>query len=151
MIVEHATCVDWAGTGVLLRGPSGSGKSDLALRLIDAGAQLVADDYVTIRVCTDRVLATAPEEIRGLIEVRGIGIIRLPCCSETAIGLIVDLVPSENVERMPEPASDVLEGIAVDRVLLDPFEISCVAKIRMAITRFAHATDPPETGSSGNG
>ena len=148
MIVEHATCVDWAGTGILLRGPSGGGKSDLALRLIDAGAQLVADDYVTIRVCSDRVSASAPEEISGLIEVRGIGIIRLPCCPETVIGLIVDLVPSENMERMPEAASEVLEGVAVDRVLLDPFEISCVAKIRMAMIKFAPA---PKTASGGNG
>ncbi|WP_040850329.1 HPr kinase/phosphorylase, partial [Nitrospirillum viridazoti] len=77
MIRVHATCVSVGGAGVLLRGASGSGKSDLALRLVDAGALLVADDQVALAADPTATLltATAPERLAGLIEVRGLGIL----------------------------------------------------------------------------
>ncbi|RMF16145.1 MAG: serine kinase, partial [Alphaproteobacteria bacterium] len=73
----HASCVAWHGRGILLRGPSGAGKSALALRLIEAGALLVADDYVVLdaQSTPDRLLAAPPPRIAGLIEVRGLGLL----------------------------------------------------------------------------
>ena len=72
-ILVHATAIAIGGRAVLLRGPSGSGKSDLALRLIDAGARLVSDDYSQLRREDDTILVRAPKPISGLIEAREIG------------------------------------------------------------------------------
>src|ERR687898_3364772 len=83
----HATCVELSGTGVVLLGASGCGKSDLALRLIDRGARLVADDLVTVERHGRRLIARAPEAIAGLMEVRGLGIMRLDHCRSSAPGL----------------------------------------------------------------
>jgi HPr kinase/phosphorylase len=100
----HASCVDLSGTGVVLVGPSGSGKSDLALRLIDGGARLIADDLVVIERTGDQLTARSPEAIAGLIEVRGLGIRRLPHEPVAAVGLVVDLgLP--HADRMPQDAS----------------------------------------------
>ena len=74
----HATCVSLYGAGLIIRGPSGAGKSDLALRLIDRGARLVADDRVDLLVSDNGVIARAPETLAGLLEVRGLGILRVP-------------------------------------------------------------------------
>ena len=77
MVQVHGTCVAIDGCAVLLRGPSGSGKSDLALRLIDGGARLVADDRAEISLRQRRLVVNAPPEIAGLIEVRGLGVLEL--------------------------------------------------------------------------
>ena len=81
----HGTCVAVAGVGVLLRGPPGSGKSDLALRLIDRGAELVADDRVTLRREDDGIVASAPASLAGLIEVRGVGVARVPAIARARV------------------------------------------------------------------
>ncbi len=133
----HATCVDIGGAGVLLRGPSGSGKSDLALRLIDSGARLVADDRteLTLQGGSDeqRVVASAPKEIAGKIEARGLGILAMDALSETPVALVVDMVDAGEVERVPEPASLEILGLAIPLVRLDPFEVSAPAKLRAAL------------------
>jgi RNase adaptor protein for sRNA GlmZ degradation len=134
----HATCVavDTAAgpRGVLLRGPSGSGKSDLALRLIDAGARLVADDQCVLRAASGPLLiARAPESLAGRIEVRGLGILETQRLDEVAVALIVDLAPGGPIERMPEAAQEVLQGVAVPRLTLDPFEASALAKLHAAV------------------
>jgi serine kinase of HPr protein (carbohydrate metabolism regulator) len=133
----HATCVDIGGAGVLLRGPSGSGKSDLALRLIDSGARLVADDRteLTLQGGSDeqRVVASAPKEIAGKIEARGLGILTMDALSETPVALVVDMVDAGEVERVPEPASLKILGLAIPLVRLDPFEVSAPAKLRAAL------------------
>lgn len=91
--IIHATLVDFNGKGILLRGKSKSGKSDLALRLIARkGAKLVADDMVILRSEKGYVIGQAPENLRGLLEVRGIGIIRLPYVTESRIYLLADLI-----------------------------------------------------------
>ena len=133
----HATCVDIGGAGVLLRGPSGSGKSDLALRLIDSGARLVADDRTEL-VLRDhegeqRVIASAPVEIAGKIEARGLGILAVDALSETPLALVVDLVDAKNVERVPEPATFDILGLSIPLIRLDPFEASAPAKLRAAL------------------
>jgi serine kinase of HPr protein (carbohydrate metabolism regulator) len=128
----HATCVDIDGTGVLLRGPPGSGKSDLALRLIDGGARLVTDDRADLTLEGGRVVVTAPPEIAGLFEVRGQGVGRLPSVERAVLGLVVDLVQPERVERLPEAAQCRLLGLTLPLVRLAPFEASAAAKVRLA-------------------
>ncbi len=128
----RGTCVAVDGRGILLRGPSGAGKSDLALRLIDEGGRLVSDDYTDIEDRDGRLFASAPPEIRGMLEVRGFGVLRVT--SERSVGLdvVIDLT-SADAPRMP--ASDKLEilGIFVPIFKLAPFEASAPAKVRLAV------------------
>lgn len=129
----HGACVMIAGVGVLLRGPSGRGKSDLALRLIDEGAVLVADDQVVLARDGDSLIASAPAVLHGLLEVRGVGLLPAPAAACAPLALVVDLVrDSDPVERMPEPATEIMLDIAVPRIALAPFEASAAAKLRMA-------------------
>jgi len=129
---SHATCIEIDGIGVLIRGASGSGKSDLALRLIDAGAQLVADDRVDLRLDGGKISASPPHEIAGMLEVRGVGILKMAFKAETSIGVVVELVAAENVERLPEaPLCHYME-VPVRLVSVAPFEASAPAKVRLA-------------------
>ncbi len=133
METVHGTSVAVAGAAVLLRGPSGSGKSDLALRLIDGGAALVADDRTALSREGDEILASAPPQIAGRMEVRGLGIVRLPAVSGIPVRVVVDIVPAEEVERLPKPAETMLLGIALPVLRLAAFEASAPAKIRLAV------------------
>ena len=130
-LLQHATAVAIDGEAVLLRGPSGSGKSDLALRLIDRGAQLVADDQTLLRREGDRVLASAPPAIAGLIEIRGVGLVRVPAAVVAPLVLIADLMASSDIERMPEWRAETVLGVAVPLVAVAPFEASAPAKLRL--------------------
>ncbi|WP_374441494.1 HPr kinase/phosphorylase [Stella sp.] len=136
-LLLHATTVAVAGVGVAITGPSGSGKSDLALRLIDGGARLVADDQTLVARRADLLTARAPPAIAGLLEVRGIGIVRLPSLAEAELRLIVAAVPPAEVERMPEPASRTLLGVVLPLLRLDPFAASAAAKLRLAVSNLA--------------
>lgn len=103
----HATLVaidrdDGAALGALFLGPPGSGKSDLALRLIHDGAQLVADDQVDVSFAHGGLWGAVPEKIAGLIEARGIGLLRLPFLPGVRIAAVFDLTPGAAGERMPE-------------------------------------------------
>lgn len=133
----HATSVAFDAGAVLLRGPSGSGKSDLALRLIDKGATLVADDRVDLRRDGDRLVARAPSPLHGLLEVRGIGIVRLPSLLDAPVALVVDLVDRTAVERMPADAEAELLGIALPQLAIDPFDGSAPLKVMLAIRQAA--------------
>lgn len=143
MTTIHATCVDIDGLGVLLRGPSGSGKSDLALRLIDAGAQLVSDDYTVLEVRGDRLIGTAPQSIKGMLEVRGVGILPMPVKARSVIAMVADLVTDGEIERLPDPDAAVIDGVVVPRIQVAPFEISAAAKVRLAAKKHA----PQDTGA----
>ncbi len=132
IVQMHATCVDLNGGGVLLRGPSGSGKSDLALRLIDGGARLVADDRVDLRVESGRLTAHPPEALAGLLEVRGLGLIRLPHLESSEVVLLIDLVAPPEVPRLPEPVRENLLGFEIVRLALAAHEASAPAKVRVA-------------------
>jgi serine kinase of HPr protein (carbohydrate metabolism regulator) len=134
MNLIHGTTVEIAGAGVLIRGPSGSGKSDLALRLIEGGAGLVADDQTELSALDGCLVARCPAPIAGLIEVRGIGLVRLAYRECAPISLVVDLVPAAEVERLPEPLTAIFLGIEVPRLRLAAFEISATAKVRLAMT-----------------
>ena len=133
MILVHATSVEIAGQGVLIRGPSGSGKSDLAIRLIDGGAQLISDDQTELSRQGERVVARAPETIAGLLEARGLGIIRVAHRPWAPVSLVVDLVEPEQVERLPEPGFADFLGLRIPRVDLAPFQASAAAKLRLAV------------------
>ena len=132
-MLVHASCVSLEGKGVLLRGAPGAGKSDLALRLIEGGAQLVADDQVALASSGETLLASPPARIAGLLEVRGIGIVSMDFVSRCPVDLVVDLVAPASVERMPEDARVMLAGHLVRRVSLAPFEASAPAKVRLAL------------------
>lgn len=132
-MLVHGTCVELFGHGVLLRGPSGSGKSDLALRLIDGGARLVADDQVVLTAEAGRAQAAAPTRIAGRIEVRGVGIVQVAAIERVPLALVVDLVAPADVPRLPKPRECRLAGVALRTIALAPFEASAEAKVRLAV------------------
>lgn len=130
----HGSCVSRDGNGVLLLGPPGSGKSDLVLRLLHHGFTLVADDRVDI---ADGV-ASAPPALAGLLEVRGFGIVRLPCAPSARIVLAVRLGPVS--ERLPEPAWDAALGVPTTR--LDPAAASAPERLALALDCLLGRVDP---------
>lgn len=129
----HATCVSISGHGVILRGASGIGKSDLALRLIEQGGNLVADDRVDITRVGNQVEAASPPEISGLLEVRGIGIVRLTPLNDIKINLVVDLVDTGDVPRLPDTQFTEILDVPIRFLCLNAFEVSAPAKIRLAL------------------
>lgn len=112
----HASCVAVEGRGLLILGPSGSGKSALALNLIALGADLVSDDRTDLHVAGDDLVASPPPAIRGLIEARGVGILRLPALQQANIALVVDLGQSE-CTRLPPQRDVTILGMRCDLVL----------------------------------
>lgn len=133
MLQLHATCVAVEGRGVLIQGPPASGKSDLALRLIDGGARLVADDRCDVTLKGGRLVAAPPPALAGLIEVRGLGIVRVAHLPEVKLALVVELTAADAVERLPEPAVFEALGVSVPLLRLSPFEASAAAKVRLAV------------------
>jgi HPr kinase/phosphorylase len=133
MIMVHATCIAIGGRGVLLRGPSGSGKSDLALRAIADGAALVADDQVVLARSGESVIASAPSALYGMIEIRGLGIMRVEAAAEAEIKLVVDLIDAASVERLPDRRHCELLDVALPWLALAPFQPSALAKLRFAL------------------
>lgn len=133
MVREHANCVVVDGVGVLLRGPSASGKSDLSLRLIDAGAQLVADDYTQLELRDGRVVASAPAAIAGMIEVRGIGLVKVSNIASAEIGVVIDLMASDSIERAPTPTVCTYLGVQLPLYAVAALEPSAIVKVRLAL------------------
>lgn len=134
----HASSVASGGRAVLIRGPSGSGKSDLALRLIDRGWVLVSDDYTIVRPIGGRLVAQAPPNIAGKIEIRGVGIVAMDRVSQAPVALVVDL--DRPVERMPEPDSVRIAGIAVARIAANALEASAPLKVEAAFRLVGSST-----------
>jgi hypothetical protein len=133
MTTLHATCVAIDGRGVLLIGKSGSGKSDLALRLLDRGAILVSDDGTIVEASDGDLYASAPDTIAGKIEVRGLGILEMPTLARAPLALCLAL--DEPVPRMPDETlpTRTIEGIALPFLALDPFENSAPVKVEKAL------------------
>ncbi len=119
---------------VLITGPAGAGKSDLALRLIGRGWRLVADDYAHVTASGGVLYAVAPDTITGRMEARGVGII--PACARgsTRLSLAVELTGGP-VDRLPEPATRRVEGVALPVLRLNGFEASAVEKVAAALAR----------------
>ena len=134
--ILHGTLLANGDAGVLLRGPSGSGKSDLALRLLHLGPhwRLVSDDQVTMSRRGQCVFGLAPASIAGKLEVRGIGIVDIPIQVEAEIRLVVDLVPRKDVPRMPDLTKTVeLLGTSVPQARLHGFDASSPLKVAMLL------------------
>lgn len=138
----HASAVAAGGRAALIRGASGSGKSDLALRclalapsrLLPMQAMLISDDYVAIERDGARLLARAPATLSGLIEVRGLGIMRVDCASEAEVTLVVELAAGGEIPRLPDiPATAVYDGIEVPVLKLAPFEPAAPIKLLLAL------------------
>lgn len=130
MKLYHGTCIIVAGAGILLRGPSGSGKSDLAFRMIEAGkALLVSDDQTEIRRIDQRLIARVPGRLAGLIEVRGLGVLSRPHQTSCTLDLVIDLVARDDVPRMPQVETTILNGIELPRYSLCAFDASTPAKL----------------------
>lgn len=135
----HATCILCRGAGVLLAGRSGRGKSDLALRLIDRGAQLVSDDYTFVSARGGRLIGTAPPAIFGKMEVRGVGILPFVSAPSAEIALFVDL--DAEPERLPQPQAVTLAGITVPMIALGGLEPSAPIKIELALEHLGRSED----------
>jgi serine kinase of HPr protein (carbohydrate metabolism regulator) len=131
----HATCVAISRRGVLIRGRSGSGKSDLALRLIDRGARLVSDDYTILEAQGGHIVARAPETIAGKLEVRGVGIVETDAVADIPVCLVVDL--DSTPERLPDRVDEArLLGTIIPAVALAALEASAPLKVEQALVRF---------------
>lgn len=135
----HASALRLGGRGLLVRGPSGSGKSSLTLSALARGATaglesvLVADDQVFVEPRGGRLYAAAPTATAGLIEVRGIGILSKPHLAETGLDLVVDLVPRGSIERLPEDGAVILSGIGIRRIALPERDPSFAADVLLTV------------------
>ncbi|MBB4210959.1 hypothetical protein CCR85_00760 [Rhodothalassium salexigens] len=133
----HGTVVAWPpGGGVLILGPSGAGKSDLALRLIDRGARLVGDDYIHLFASGPGLYASAPAPLAGLLEVRGLGLVRQRYLPQARIALVVHLAARETVERMPRMRYKFLRGVRLPVMSVDPWDQTAAPKVEQAYRRF---------------
>jgi len=143
----YGTAVAVDGKGLLLRGPSGSGKSDLALRLIDGGARLIADDRVRIeRRGAGLWLLPPPDtpaDLRHKIEIRGLGIAALPGLAEAPLALVVDLAPGPGPERLPLAQNCQYLAVSLPLIAIDPFAVSAAAKLRLAVKLGPGSIIPP--------
>ena len=125
----HATCINLNSKGVLILGDSGSGKSDLALRLITMfSAKLVGDDRINIKKNNRKIIASSPDVLKGLLEVRGVGVIKINYKEETSVDLVIKLT-SEKIERMPESLKYELDGVSLPLFYLNPLEVSAPSKV----------------------
>jgi len=130
----HASTVAIDGRAALLTGPSGSGKSDLALRLLDRGFALVSDDQTIVRRDGSRLLASAPPQIAGKLEVRGIGIVDVESVRDVPVALMVELM--SDMERLPDDGRErALLGISLPLVTIDATTASAPSKVALALDR----------------
>lgn len=137
----HASCVAIGNKGVLLLGKSGAGKSDLALRLIDGGAKLVADDRTLLFVKSGALHAKAPATILGLLELRSVGIVEMPVRSQVRLAMVVML--GRESARLPEAKfwsapAPLRMNTKLPQITLDARYASTPARIRTALTAFSN-------------
>lgn len=131
----HASAVAAEGRAVLITGPSGSGKSDLALRLLDRGFTLVSDDQTTVKRDGDRLLASPPPTIAGKLEIRGIGIVDMDNLTDVPVALIVELTINE-IQRMPDDRRErPILGVSLPIVTIDAMTASAPSKVALALDR----------------
>jgi len=133
-MVLQASAVVIAGRALLIAGPPGSGKSSLALALIDRGAGLIGDDGVTLEQHGDLLIASPPPNIAGLLEVRGVGLVRLTVAPPAPVALILAL-GGPAPDRLPETplARRVIAGVAVPVLAFDPGTIAPAPRAEWAL------------------
>lgn len=130
----HASTVAILGRAVLIAGPSGSGKSDLALRLLDRGFTLVSDDQTIVKKSGDVLLASAPATIAGKLEVRGIGIVEMEHVGEIPVAMIVEL--TSDIQRLPDDSRErPILGVKVPLITIDAMTASAPSKVALALDR----------------
>ena len=130
----HASTVAIGGRAVLITGPSGSGKSDLALRLLDRGFKLVSDDQTLVRRDGDRLIASAPPRIAGKLEVRGIGIVEMETVGDVPVALLVEL--TSDIQRIPDDSRErPILGVPLPLVSIDAVAASAPSKVALALDR----------------
>ena len=130
----HASTVATDGRAVLISGPSGSGKSDLALRLLDRGFTLVSDDQTIVRREGDRLIASPPPNIAGKLEIRGIGIVDMDNMTDVPVGLLVEL--TTDITRMPDDSRErPILGVSLPLISIDAMDASAPSKVAIALDR----------------
>jgi serine kinase of HPr protein (carbohydrate metabolism regulator) len=130
----HASTVASDGRAVLISGPSGSGKSDLALRLLDRGFTLVSDDQTIVRRDGDRLVASAPPTIKGKLEIRGIGIVEMNTVDDVPVALFVEL--TSEIMRLPDDRRErPVLGVNLPLVSVDALTASAASKVALALDR----------------
>ena len=130
----HASTVAVEGRAVVISGPSGAGKSDLALRLLDRGFSLVSDDQTTIRRDGDRLIASAPPNIAGKLEIRGVGIVEMYVLKDVPVALFVEL--TSEIQRLPDDSRErPLLGVRLPLISIDAMTASAPSKVALALDR----------------
>jgi HPr kinase/phosphorylase len=147
----HATTISLNGTAVMLRGGSGSGKSDLALQILETSGTgltgqiittaLVADDQTVLLRQDQVILASAPDSIKDLLEVRGQGVLDVKAVQNVPLVLVVDLKPFARIERLPQPEDlqTHILGLSVPLISIDPTTPSAAARLRTAWANISKA------------
>jgi len=130
----HASTVATDGRAVLIMGPSGSGKSDLALRLLDRGFVLVSDDQTVVKRDGNRLVASPPPNIAGKLEIRGIGIVEMDALTDQPVALIVEL--TSEIQRLPDDNRErPILGVSLPLVSIDAMAASAPSKVALALDR----------------
>ncbi|MEO7504399.1 MAG: HPr kinase/phosphatase C-terminal domain-containing protein [Sphingomicrobium sp.] len=130
----HASTVALDGRAVLIMGPSGSGKSDLALRLLDRGFVLVSDDQTIVKKDGDTLIASAPRNIHSKLEIRGVGIVEMDTVGDVPVALVVEL--TSDIQRLPDDSRErPILGLAVPLISVDAMTASAASKVALALDR----------------
>ncbi|WP_293940392.1 HPr kinase/phosphatase C-terminal domain-containing protein [Sphingomonas sp.] len=130
----HASCVALDGRAVLITGISGSGKSDLSLRLLDRGFTLVSDDQTIVRKQGGKLIASAPSTITGKLEIRGVGIVTMDTVGDVPVALLVDL--TSDIQRLPDDSRErPILGVNLPLVSVDAMTASAASKVALALDR----------------
>jgi len=130
----HASSVAIDGRAVLITGPSGSGKSDLTLRLLDRGFSLVSDDRTLVKKTVTRLTASAPPTIRGKLEIRGVGIVEMDQIDDQPVALVVEL--TSDIQRLPDDSRErPIMGVPVPLISVDAMSASAASKVALALDR----------------
>jgi len=130
----HASTVSLDGRAVLITGPSGSGKSDLTLRLLDRGFVLVSDDQTIVKKTGTRLTASAPPTIRSKLEIRGVGIVTMEQVDDQPVALVVEL--TSEIQRLPDDSRErPVLGVPVPLISVDAMTASAASKVALALDR----------------
>jgi len=130
----HASTVASSGRAVLITGPSGSGKSDLTLRMLDRGFALVSDDQTIVKKDGSRLIASAPPNIAGKLEIRGIGIVEIEAVNDVPVALLVEL--TSEIQRLPDDSRErPILGVNLPLITIDAMTASAASKVALALDR----------------